>query len=166
MFWISDCTNVIIASTASGTNCGNACAIFVASELMIEIPACAIFGNAVKTYCTNPMINCDAAFAIFGKFWIIASPRPLAIFPPTSNSLGNALTTLSAMPFTPSASLFAPSVTSPLKISARPSVTLVAAGNNSPISLFFKPVAVICIVVTESSNTADALTASSLITMP
>ena len=55
---------------------------------------------------------------------------------------------------------------SPANILAIPLVTSVQAGRNSAVMRFLSPVMVICSVVCASTKSADALTASSDMTMP
>ena len=83
----------------------------------------------------------------------------------TSHIFGASSAIFAAIPSMPAAMSSTP-LMSPANSLPSPSVSCVAAGKNSAIMRFFNPVMVMVIVVTESWNAAEALTAASGITMP
>ena len=101
-----------------------------------------------------------------GRLALMASMMAVRIWPPVSTSAGIISVMAVEILLMPSVISAVPLSLSPPKIAVRPSMMAVMPGMKSAIRLFFMPSVDCCRFCRESWNAAEALTSSSLITMP
>ena len=158
-----------ISSTTAGMRTP-AASIKAPPSATIISPAWAISSIPPSESCPNPLANSliasAAAMASSGIFCVSPWINPTSICPPAAIISGTLEAILPTSSPSPSCISSKPPVMSPEAILASPFTMSVAAGRNSAVTRFLKPVRVPCRVVCASTKSADALTASSDMTMP
>ena len=175
-------------SAAVVSSSGRWSAMTWAKSVSKETACCIMVGPLVTMLSTRPVSICnpvssrdgmasisdDASVVMMsvasgmssGRFSVTASRMEVRIGRAVSISVGSTSVMVVEMPATPSLIFATPPSPSPLKIRVRPSMTDVKPGRNSASMLFFSPVKDCVMFCRLSWKAAEALTSSSLITMP
>ena len=173
---MSVCTICTTTSTTCGMRVGRASAIPVMRDAIICIPASMICGSRSISAVTICRITSITTGSSSGIAPIMPSARAEMIAGALSNTAPAIVvirvTTCGIIPViepitedTPSL-IFSPASSFPATRSERPSSIDVIPGRSSPTMRFLRPPIVPLSLVSESSNVADAATASFDMTMP